>query len=38
MGKPNRVEVGIEYAYFINRYQLRDKDEQSAQAMVKFTF
>ncbi len=36
--KPNRLEVGIEYAYFINRYQLRDKDEQSAQAMVKFTF
>ena len=25
-------------AYFINRYQLKDKDEQSAQAMVKFTF
>lgn len=37
-GKPMRLEVGVEYAYFINRYQLRDKDEQSAQAMVKFTF
>ncbi len=37
-GKPNRVEVGIEYAYFINRYQLKDKDEQSAQAMAKFSF
>lgn len=37
-GKPNRVEVGIEYAYFINRYQLKDKDEQSAQVMAKFTF
>lgn len=37
-GKPNRIEVGAEYAYFLNRYQLRDKDEKCLQAMVKFTF
>lgn len=37
-GKPNRLEVGAEYGYFINRYQLMDKDEKVLQAMVKFTY
>ncbi len=37
-GKPNRIEVGTEYAYFINRYQLKDKPEQCLQAMAKFSF
>ncbi len=37
-GKPNRIETGFEYAYFINRYQLKDKDEKCLQAMVKFSY
>lgn len=37
-GKANRIETGFEYAYFINRYQLKDKDEKCLQAMVKFSY
>ena len=37
-GKQNRVELGVEYAYFLNRYQLKDKDEKVAQAMIKFSY
>jgi nucleoside-specific outer membrane channel protein Tsx len=37
-GKQNRLETGIEYAYFLNRYQLAHKDEKVVQGMVKFTF
>lgn len=37
-GKPNRVELGFEYAYFLNRYQLKDKDEKSLQAMIKLSW
>lgn len=37
-GKQNRLETGIEYAYFLNRYQQRGKDEKVVQAMVKFSF
>jgi nucleoside-specific outer membrane channel protein Tsx len=37
-GKKDRLEVGFEYAYFLNRYQLKDKDEKVLQAMVKFSF
>lgn len=37
-GKPNRTEIGFEYAYFINRYQVKDKDEKCLQAMIKFTY
>lgn len=37
-GKANRIETGFEFAYFINRYQLKDKDEKALQAMVKFTY
>lgn len=37
-GKPNRIETGFEYAYFINRFQLKNKDEKALQAMVKFSF
>lgn len=33
--KPDRLEVGVEYAYFINRFQLRERDEKCLQAMVK---
>ncbi len=36
--KSNRVELGVEYAYFINRYQIKDKDEKCLQAMVKFSY
>ncbi len=37
-GKPNRIETGIEYAYFLNRYQQYQKDEKVVQYMAKFTF
>ena len=37
-GKPNRIETGFEYAYFLNRYQIRDRDEKCLQAMVKFSY
>lgn len=37
-GKPNRLEVGTEFDYFWNRYQLQGKDEAAFQAMVKMTF
>lgn len=37
-GKANRVEVGTELAYFVNRYQLRGKDETALQAMVKLSY
>lgn len=37
-GKPNRIEIGTEYAYFINRYQLKDKDEKVLQALLKLSY
>ena len=37
-GKPNRIEVGTEFAHFVNRYQLRGKAESALQAMVKFSY
>jgi nucleoside-specific outer membrane channel protein Tsx len=37
-GKQNRLEVGFEYAYFINRFQLRNKDEKVLQYMVKMSY
>jgi nucleoside-specific outer membrane channel protein Tsx len=37
-GKPNRLETGFEYAYFINRFLQKDKDEKVLQAMVKLTY
>ena len=37
-GKQNRVEVGFEYAYFVNRFQLRGKDEKVLQYMTKISF
>jgi nucleoside-specific outer membrane channel protein Tsx len=37
-GKPNRLEVGVEFAYFINRYQVQGKYESVVQPMVKFTY
>jgi nucleoside-specific outer membrane channel protein Tsx len=36
--KPNRMEVGVEYAYFLNRFQQYGKDEKSLQYMVKLTY
>jgi nucleoside-specific outer membrane channel protein Tsx len=37
-GKQNRLEVGLEYAYFINRFQQKDKDEKVLQYMAKISF
>ena len=37
-GKQNRLEVGFEYAYFLNRFQLKDKDEKCLQYMVKMSY
>lgn len=37
-GKQNRLEVGFEYAYFVNRFQLRGKDEKVLQYMAKMSF
>jgi len=37
-GKPDRLETGFEYAYFVNRYQIKDKDEKCLQAMVKLSY
>ncbi len=37
-GKQNRVEVGVEYAYFLNRFQQKDKDEKVLQYMAKISF
>ncbi len=36
-GKKDHTEVGLEYAYFLNRFQQYRKDEKVLQAMVKFT-
>jgi nucleoside-specific outer membrane channel protein Tsx len=37
-GKPNRIEIGVEYAYFLNRFQQQEKHERAIQWMGKFTF
>jgi nucleoside-specific outer membrane channel protein Tsx len=37
-GKQNRLEVGVEYAYYINRFQGKDKDEKCLQYMAKVSF
>ena len=37
-GKPNRLEVGAEYGYFLNRFQAPHKDEKVLQAMVKLSW
>lgn len=36
--KPNRLEVGTEYGYFLNRFQAPHKDEKVLQALVKFSW
>jgi nucleoside-specific outer membrane channel protein Tsx len=36
--KPNRFEVGFEYAYFLNRFQQDGKDEKVLQYMTKISF
>lgn len=37
-GEPNAVEVGFEYLYAINRFQIDGKDEKVLQAMIKLTY
>lgn len=37
-GKKDSLEVGVEYAYYLNRFQFRNYDEKSLQAMVKLSF
>ena len=37
-GKQNRLEVGFEYAYFLNRFQGKDKDEKCLQYMMKISY
>ena len=37
-GKQNRLEVGLEYAYFLNRFQLKEKDEMCLQYIVKMSY
>lgn len=37
-GKKDRLETGLEYGYFLNRFQFHRKDEKVLQAMVKFSF
>jgi nucleoside-specific outer membrane channel protein Tsx len=37
-GKQNRLEVGLEYAYFLNRFQLQNRDEKVLQYMVKISY
>lgn len=36
-GKANKIEVGTEYGYFLNRYQQKGKDEKALQGMIKWT-
>lgn len=36
-GKQDRLEIGFEYAYFLERFQLKDKDEKVLQYIVKWT-
>jgi nucleoside-specific outer membrane channel protein Tsx len=35
---PNSTEIGIEYLYAINRYQIHDKDEKCVQAILKMSY
>lgn len=37
-GKMNRLEIGFEYAYFLNRFQLYQRDEKVLQYMVKISY
>ena len=37
-GKRDRIETGLEYAYFLNRFQQHHKDEKVIQYIVKVTF
>lgn len=37
-GKKDRTEIGMEYGYFLNRFQFERKDEKVLQAMAKFSF
>ena len=37
-GKQNRLEIGLEYAYFLNRFQLAGRDEKVLQYMMKISY
>jgi nucleoside-specific outer membrane channel protein Tsx len=37
-GEKDSMEVGFEYAYFLNRFQFRNYDEKALQAMIKLSF
>lgn len=37
-GKKDSLEIGFEYAYYLNRFQAYNTDEKSLQAMVKLSF
>lgn len=37
-GKQSRFEIGLEYAYFLERFQQRNKDEKVLQYMVKLSY
>ena len=37
-GKQNRLEIGLEYAYFLNRFQLAGRDEKVIQYMMKISY
>lgn len=37
-GKQNKLEIGVEYAYFLNRFQQDRKDEKVLQYMTKVSF
>lgn len=36
--RPNRLEVGAEYGYFLNRFQAPNKDEKVLQALMKVSW
>lgn len=36
--KPNRLELGAEYGYFLNRFQQKDKSEKVLQALLKVSW
>ena len=38
LAKPNRLEVGAEYGYFLNRFQQYHKDEKVLQALMKVSW
>lgn len=37
-GTKDKLEIGAEYGYFLNRFQARNKDEKVLQALLKMSF